>query len=394
MPKDYFYTWTKQNGATHIEIESSAEWTLKSPKGDSIADLTSISFQAGFGLSCPEIKSEIQKQLDTMPIASPKADFTLKSDMSKKLIESTGFEGKIFYTVSGAEANENALKIVREQRNCNTVCARSISYHGATLGALSVTGDWRNTSHETADDWTLRIPEPSDDPNATKTREIIENYDHTKIAAIILETFTGGNGAYSAPESYWRGIQSICDEYSIPLILDEVICGFYRTGEMYGFSHFDFLRPSFITLSKMITGGYIPFGAVFVSKEYADYYDDNILSCGLTNYAHPLGLAAMKGVFNLIEREDFHITRQENEKTLHQFCSDIESLKSVTETRCTGLLAAIDVTFQPDPNEFLSRGIYLLTPPNRVLLGPALNMDPEYLKKALSIVKEYLQENS
>ena len=192
---------------------------------------------------------------------------------------------------------------------------------------------------------------------------------------------TGGNGVWFGTKVYWREIQSICDDYGIFLILDEIICGFYRTGPLFGFQQFDFLEPNFITLSKQITGGYIPFGALYVAKEQATFYNKNILACGLTNYAHPLGLAALEGVFELIDTSDFQNQFKENLKTLNIFCSRIKSMKNIIDVRIQGLLAAIEVDFNPSASDLFDNGVYLLTGPKRIMLSPALNMNTTLLQK-------------
>ncbi len=393
MSTDYLYTWSAQKGVFHFEVSESKDFSFILKNGKEIIDLTSLSYQAGFGHNSKEIKERIKTQLDQIPMASAKADFELKTNVTKTLLSKLGFTGKIFYTTNGSESVENALKMAREQRKVQTVAARNISYHGATLASLSVTGDWRNQAHKTYKDWTLRIPEPKDDIDGKKTREIIETYGTEKIAAIILETVTGGNGAFAGSETYWREIQSICDDHGIYLILDEVICGFHRTGPIFGFHAYNFLRPDFITLSKQITGGYIPFGAVYLAKERADYYDDNVLACGLTHYAHPLGLAALQGVFDLIETDAFKTQFKDNLKVLKNFCSQIESMQNVREIRLHGMLAAIDVSFQPSQEEIFKKGLYLLTGPQRIMLAPALNMSTNLLNAGLSKVEKYLSEN-
>ncbi|TNE99251.1 MAG: aspartate aminotransferase family protein [Deltaproteobacteria bacterium] len=393
MSADYFYTWTKQDDAFHFEMESCFDHTLKLKDGSEKIDLTSLSYQAGFGYSCTPIIDKMSAQLQSLSIASAKADFSLKSRVTKMLLNELGRQGKIFYTTSGSESVENALKMAREQRKVLTVCARNVSYHGATLASLSVTGDWRNKAHKTLDDWTLRIPEPKDDPTGCETRKVIENYGPEKIAAIILETVTGGNGAFAGSEDYWNTIQNICDEHGIYLILDEVICGFYRTGIAFGFHKYPFLKPDFITLSKQITGGYIPFGAVYVSKSRAEFYDQNVLACGLTSYAHPLGLAALEGVFEVIDNNDFKSQLSINIKTLKTFCDKVSTLQNVREVRVHGLLAAIDVSFDPSQKEIFEKGTYLLTGPQRIMLAPALNMSTRDLESGLKIVEDYLMEN-
>src|SRR5690606_31748716 len=123
--------------------------------------------------------------------------------------------------------------IARDISKKQIVLARSRSYHGATLGALSVTGDWRNEAHQTVSDWTVRIPEPSEDPDLEKTKAIIEETGAENIAAFCLESITGANGVIIPPQSWWDGINKLAKQYDLFLIIDEVLCGFERTGKPF-----------------------------------------------------------------------------------------------------------------------------------------------------------------
>ena len=273
----FFFTWAKQTNPVKIEFESNGDHFFILKNGSSVFDLSSISFQASFGLSNETIKKAISKQLESFSVISPKAVFPLKTKASIKLLsllegnEVTTQKGKIFYTLSGAESVENALKMARQIKKKKIILSRQKSYHGASLGALSVTGDWRNGPHQTVDEWTVRIPEPQEDPDLKKTEAIIQKVGPENIAAFCLETITGGNGVIIPPTSWWKGIQELCDQYKIFLILDEVICGFQRTGRYFGFHHYPFLKPQFICMAKGITGGYVPFGALWTNKEINDF---------------------------------------------------------------------------------------------------------------------------
>ena len=128
-------------------------------------------------------------------------------------------EGKIFYTTGGAETIENALKIARDITQKKVVLARRNSYHGATMGALTVTGDWRNPAHQLPNEWVVRIPEPNE-PNAIlETKKIIEEIGGDNIAALIAETITGGNGVMIPTKEWWKEIEKMCRDNNILLIM-------------------------------------------------------------------------------------------------------------------------------------------------------------------------------
>lgn len=394
----YFYTWSTQENVKTFDLLSTNNEILKTQQYGDLIDFSSTSYQMSFGHNNRSIVTSMQKQMASFCASPPKADFKLKTDVSNQLIERLELgQGKIFYTVSGAEAIENALKIARQLTGKKTICALENSYHGATLGALSITGDWRNKDHLTFDQYTLRIPSYQVDPEAKKLQEVILKYGMDKVAAICLETITGGNGVYMAPKKWWKSVEKFCKQNKILLICDEVVCGFYRTGKAFGFHHYG-IKPDMICLSKAITGGHTPFGAVYLSKPYSQAYDNKVLSCGLTNYAHPIGLAATKAVLNLTHQKKW----QDHFKNLNtQFEQEIKSLKAhkaVKEIRYKGLLGAIELHSEisyklSDPTLFYKKGLWVLKVKNNLILCPPTTIKLNNLKKAFKIIFEILDEN-
>lgn len=374
MELPYFLTWAKQKDAHFFKMDRAHSSTFYTDDKD-IIDLSSISYQAHFGFNPPPIIKAIKDQLDFLPITSPKANFKGKIEITNKLLNYMKLpNGKIFYTTGGAETIENALKMARQISGKKIVLSRAQSYHGATMGALLATGDWRNPPHLLPrEEWSVRIPEPYEEKAIEKTRDIILKYGPENIAAFILETITGGNGVIIPTSEWWEGIQKLCDEFHIFLILDEVVCGFMRTGLPFGFHHYN-LRPDFITCAKGISGGLIPFGALWTNPKIADYYKDTILSCGLTNYGHPLGIAALGAVLDWLEEETFIQEIKKRENQLSNFLNSIQSFSCVTKTRQMGLLAAIDLTTTISPQALLNHGLYIVTQTNRLILAPALTI--------------------
>jgi taurine--2-oxoglutarate transaminase len=184
----------------------------------------------------------------------------------------------------------------------------------------------------------------------------------------------------------------MCKENNILLIMDEVICGFHRTGKAMGYMHYD-VNPDLICLAKGISGGMVPFGALWTSKTIADYYDDNILSCGLTNYAHPLGMAALKGVLEIVNDQNFHTNRTQSEDVLKAELEKIKTLKNVKEIRSIGLLAAIDLHKTIEWKKFFENGLYLVSQTNRIILAPPLITSKNILETGMSRVYKTIKEN-
>jgi taurine--2-oxoglutarate transaminase len=389
---DFYYSWMRQDSAVDFPVAKAEADEFVLENGRRIYDFISTSFQANFGHSESSIQARIASQLATMPVASPKSTFALKQSVSSRLNELIDRgEGKIFYTVSGSEAVENALKIARQLTGRKIILARQKSYHGATLGALSVTGDWRNDPHVTFDEGTVRIPDHDEDPDGSMTRAIIDAHGANNIAALILETISGTNGMSVPTQKWFAAIQSLCRDHGIMLILDEVLVGFGRCGMDFAFHRYH-LRPDLVTMSKAISGGYVPFGAVWTSGEIAKHYDENVLACGLTNYGHPLGLAALEAVLDLLDDESFQVQKRTNEKLFGDFLSGLaERHSSVVELRQRGLMAAIYLD-RPAPSwqTAFDAGLHLYSKKNMSILAPPYNTDSERMLKALAKFSELL----
>ncbi len=392
MTHPYYYTWAHQPEGIPFPVERAEHDEFILDDGRRVYDFLSTSFQSNFGHSHPAIRESMKRQLDIMPIASPKASFDLKERVSHRLLEYLQLpEGRLFYTVSGSESVENALKMARQMTQRKTVLARRKSYHGASLGALSVTGDWRNEPHLTLNEYTLRIPEPSDDPDLAETRRIVATRGAENIAAVIVETISGANGVCIPTQTWFDHLQAMCREFGILLIVDEVLCGFGRTGSDFAFQAYK-IEPDFVCMSKGITGGYIPFGAVWTSASVGRFYDAQLLACGLTSYAHPLGLAALDAVLDLMTDAEFAAERLVLESTLKDACNNIAEWDTVADVRCLGLLAAIDLPGEaiPSGDTFFDHGLHLYSKNNSVIVAPPFVSTPARLSQAMDVLQQVL----
>ena len=169
--KPFYYSWSIQSEVVDFTLDSS-EGPFFIENGRKVFDGISSSFQAHFGHTFEPVKQALLKQVGNFSIAPPKANFELKQIASQQLLKLLNLDGRIFYTLSGAESIENALKIARQMRPGNKILARKKSYHGATLGALQVTGDWRRNLNFIPSKGHSWIPEPSEDPTLKKTIKI------------------------------------------------------------------------------------------------------------------------------------------------------------------------------------------------------------------------------
>jgi taurine--2-oxoglutarate transaminase len=302
-----FYTWTAQRDAVPFEIVSGEGARFRTADGADWLDFGSMTWNANLGHGHPAMRQALAEAAGRGLLAYPSSVFPDKVRAGELLlrIAPRGLAGgKVFLCLSGAEANENAIKIARLVTGRRKVVYRTRSYHGATLGMLSYSGDPRRAPFDPG----LEGGVPWDDPYSASScagdlEELLAAADPTTVAAVLLEGVVGANGVFVPPPGYWRRVREICDRHGVLLVADEVLSGFGRTGRWFALDH-DGVSPDLLTCAKGLTGGYAPGGAALVSARVARHFDDHVLSCGLTAYAHPLTCAAIAAAIEAYERED------------------------------------------------------------------------------------------
>jgi taurine---2-oxoglutarate transaminase len=218
---------------------------------------------------------------------------------------------KSFFTLGGAEANENAVRIARAVTGRQKILARYRSYHGATAGAISLTGDPRRWANEPGVPGVVHVldfyhgtarPMDSAAQALAALEETIQLEGPGTIAAFILEPITGTNGILIPPEGYLGGVRELCDRYGILLIADEVMSGFGRTGAWFAVDHYGVV-PDIITCAKGLTSSYLPLGALGMRPHVAAFFDDHPFAGGLTYNSHPVALAAALATIGVYEED-------------------------------------------------------------------------------------------
>ena len=334
----YFMTWKSQGSEVPDKIsEIISNNKFRTDKGQIITDLSSISFHASFGLQNELISKEIKNQIGQNSISFPQYISELQEKTSQELLQLLELDGKIFYTTGGSEAVDNAIKILRQISDRKYILSLNKSYHGALNEALSATGDWRRRGHVTSR-YHHFFPDPAEDPFCEKLEKLIKKISPKKVLAIIIETCSAKNGVNRPPQSWFDQIKKLRIKYGFKVILDEVVCGFYRTGKSFGYHHYNFI-PDIVCLAKSITGGFIPFGATYFDHDIALKFNDKVLSAGLTNYAHPLGLAATRAIIKLVSTKVFQTRLNKNIKILREFLLEQKYSSPSLKTRQFGMLA-------------------------------------------------------
>ncbi len=310
------YTWSAQDRAAPLPIARGEGAWFIDHAGERWLDFESQVFNVNAGHGDRRIVDAIKRQADELACAHPAAVFEAKAALGEALARVTppGID-RFFLCLSGAEANENAFKIARLVTGRAKVVARRRSYHGATMGALSLTGDHRRPPLEPGLWGVLRAEDPycyrcpfGLEPTSCGVRcashleTLLELEDPSTVAAIFLEGVTGANGGFVPPPEYWPMVRAICDRHGILLVADEVFSGFGRTGRWFAVDHWGVV-PDMITMAKGLTSGYAPLGAVGLRASIAARFDDETLWCGLTSYAHPISCAAALATIGVYEQD-------------------------------------------------------------------------------------------
>ena len=352
------YTWTAQNRATPVSIKSGKGVWFEDENGEQWLDFESQVFNANLGHGETRVTDAVGRQIQELACAHPAAVFEAKAGLGEALAEVTP-EGidRFFLCLSGAEANENAFKMARMLTGRQKVIARRRSYHGASMGAASLTGDWRRWPVEPGlwgvlraeDPYCYRCPFGSKRGQcsmqcANHLEHLIEMEGPHTIAALFAEGVTGANGGFVPPDDYWPALRRICDKYGILLISDEVFSGFGRTGRWFAVDHWDVV-PDMITMAKGLTGGYAPLGAVGLKSDLADRFADETLWCGLTGYAHPVSVAAALASIKVYQEDQL----MENSAARgEELKAGLLALKAkheiIGDVQCLGLFGTLDFT--------------------------------------------------
>ena len=358
----YFLTWSKQRDARPVAIVGGegACFDVKADGGsiDRWLDLGALSYQANLGHSCRRVVDAIKAQADALLLTLPSGSFPAKEELARALLERAppGFT-KVFFTLGGAEANENALKMARLVTGRHKLVSRYRSYHGATMGALSLSGDHRRAPLEPGlagvvhvlDCFESRLPGGGESleggGSAESLAATLRLEGPKSVAAVFLEPVPGANGVLVPPRDYWRDVRAACDEEGALLVADCVLDGFGRLGDAwFGFEPFGVV-PDLITISKGLTGGYAPLGAVLVSERVASHFDDHVLHAGLTFYGHPLGVAAALAAIRVYEDDALLARAAQLGARLAAGVASIQDARPqrVVKTRAMGALAALEL---------------------------------------------------
>lgn len=393
-------------------------------EGKRYYDMSSQLVNLNIGYGNRKVIRAIQEQAERLAFSSPSFAIDVRSQLAKTIVElAPDNMGKVFFTLGGADANENAIKIAKMVTGRSKIFSRYRSYHGSTYGAANLTGEPRRYTCEPGipgfvkffDPYVYRAAVPFKSEEAAskyylgQLKEQIIYEGRQSVAAVFLETITGSNGVIIPPKGYLEGIRDICDEFGILMICDEVMSGWGRTGEWFAVDNFG-VKPDIITFAKGITCGYAPLGGVLVSKEIAAFFDDNFLSCGLTYSAHPLGCAAGIATIEYYKETDLIAQAKEKGVILGKLLEGLkEKHACVGDVRYIGLFSAVElvkdketgaplVEFGQDPDKMMKKIVGMLAEKgfstysheNFLMVAPPLIITVRELEDAMAIMDEVL----
>ena len=423
-----FWTWSAQGKVAPIPVTRAEGVYFWDAAGKRYLDFNSMTMCVNIGHGHPRVIEAIVEQARTLPYAAPGMATRPRAELGKLLTEITppGMS-KFMFTLGGADANENAVKLARGYTGKHKILTRYRSYHGASAGAMALTGDprrwpweptlmpgvvhfldpyrYRSTFHRTNPD----ISEAEFTQDYLNHLEEIINYEGSgTIAAILMESVTGTNGILIPPAGYMQGVRTLCDKYGILMIADEVMSGFGRTGKWFAVDHWNVV-PDLMTMAKGLTSAYAPLGAVGMKPEIAEAYKDTVYQGGLTYTAHPISLAA--AIANIEVMRDEHIVEHAAAMgpVLHRLLNDLgEQHPSVGEVRSIGLFGIPELvkdrrTHEPlapwngsSPamnalrKQLLDHGLFLYTHWHTVLIIPPLVITEEQLAEGFAILDKAL----
>ena len=414
----YLQSWSTQGNRPKVIAGGQGSWFWDTD-GTRYLDFQSQLVNLNLGHQHPKIVQAIKDQADRLCYIGPAMGSDVRStlaamirDITPANIEST------FFTTGGAAANETAIRLARHFTGRQKIIARYRSYHGATGGALTLTGDPRH--HLTRGDMpgVVRMFDPyGRDPHdpiyqgGPHLEEILMYENPNTVAAIILEPIVGTNGILVPPDGYLQSIADVCKKHGILLIADEVMAGFGRTGKWFAIDHWD-VQPDMITAAKGLNSGYVPLGTLSVSGDLAAWLQDYPFPGGQTYAGHPLACAS--GVASLRAMQDEgameNATRM-GEIMRAELTAMMDRHPCIGEVRGKGLFNGIElvkdrktmsplVPFAAKGAEAkpmtammkaaMERGLYLSFFSNIIRLTPPLNISEADLRHGLGILDEVL----
>jgi taurine---2-oxoglutarate transaminase len=418
--KHTLFEWSAQSKVDPIPVARAKGIYFWTPEGKRFIDFNSQLMCVNIGHGDERVVRAIQEQAATLAYANPFMATEPRAKLGAKLAEITpGDIDTFFFTNGGAEANENAIKIARWITGRQKILAFYRSYHGATAGSISLTGDPRRWAAEPGIPGVIHVLNPyhgvqrawdSTADALIYLEETIQLEGPNTIAGFILEPVVGTNGILVPPDGFLQGIRALCDKYGIVMIGDEVMAGFGRTGKWFSIEHWNVV-PDIITMAKGLTSGYVQLGAVGVRPKIADHFRDNVFYGGLTYNSHPLACACALATIAVYEEDNLIERARQRGELMKELLVDMaRGHPSVGAVRSIGLFGIVELvrnrkTMEPMApfngassemqalgRHFRNEGLYTLVRWNTFYTNPPLCISEAELREAFAIIDRGLDE--
>jgi len=408
------YEWSAQSKVDPIPVARAKGIYFYTPEGKRFIDFNSQLMSVNIGHGDERVIRAISEQAATLAYANPFMATEVRARLGAKLAEITpGDIDTFFFTNGGAEANENAIKIARFFTGRHKIIARYRSYHGATAGAISLTGDPRRWAAELGIPGVIHVLDPyhgiergweSAESSLAMIEETIQLEGPQTIAAFILEPVTGTNGVLVPPDGYLEGLRKICNKYGLLMIADEVMSGFGRTGAWFAVDHWKVV-PDLICMAKGLTSSYVPLGAVGMRHHIAQHFQDKVFYGGLTYNSHPMGCAAALATIRVYEEDGLIENAKKMGAIMKELGAELQAKHaSVGAVRAIGLFGIVELVrsrktrqsmapFNGTSEEmvalgrfFREQGLYTLVRWNTFFTNPPLCINEQQLREAFEII--------
>lgn len=418
--KHSFFSWSVQGAVNPIPMVRAKGVHFWDADGKRYVDMNSQLMCVNIGHGDQRVIDAIKAQADELVYAGPGMATRVRAELGEKLAEVTpGDLDTFFYTLGGAEANENAIRMAKAFTGRHKIVTRYRSYHGATAGAIALTGDPRRWANEPGYPGVIRVFDPykyrshlyvEGDSDAVFSQKCLDQLEETlmyegphTVAAIFIEPVTGTNGLIVPPDGYMQGLRALCDTHGILLICDEVMAGLGRTGAWFAVDHWKVV-PDLITMAKGLTSSYLPLGAVAISRKIADFYQDRMYFGGLTYSAHPMCLAAAVATLKVLHEDDLVGNSRRMGAVMAGLMADLKAKHpSVGDIRSIGLFGIVELVRNRQTKEpmapfngtspemqklgafFKEHGLYVFVNWNNFFTNPPLCVTEEELRGAFEI---------
>jgi taurine--2-oxoglutarate transaminase len=416
-----FFSWAAQEAVNPVPVARADGVYIWDADGQRYLDFSSQLMNVNIGHSHPRVINAIKEQADRLLYAAPAFATQPRGELGRMLAEiAPGDLQKTFFTLGGAEAVENAIKIARMYTGRSKIITRYRSYHGATYGAMTASGDPRRLPIEPGISGIVRVFDPhcyrcvfGHEPE-TCHRECISHIEEVihfegpqNVAALLVEGVTGTSGIIVPPDDYWPRLREICDRYGILLIADEVMSGFGRTGEWFAVDNWDVV-PDMITMAKGVTSGYLPLGGVIVSQRVADYFADQVFWGGLTYSGHPMSCAAGIATLEVYRQDGLLENTKRMEKVMAEGLADLaDRHPTVGDVRGIGLFWIVELVKDRETREPLvpwnakgseqgpmpavarymrEHGLYTFSKWNWIFVVPPLCINADQIAEGLAVI--------